>query len=103
MNQKGFVNIALIILVVIIAEMAGYFALHKTPSTPASQCVDQIQNPTQTKVTKSEIKKKKKKRFFFSFLWPRESPLPPWGGMRGGQERGGGKFVFPPWRRAVSE
>src|SRR3989338_2069939 len=56
MNQKGFVNIALIILVVIIAEMAGYFALHKTPSTPASQGVDQIQNPTQTKVTKSEIK-----------------------------------------------
>src|SRR3990167_8960966 len=62
MNQKGFVNIALIILVVIIAEMAGYFALHKTPSTPASQGVDQIQNPTQTKVTKREIKNWKTNR-----------------------------------------
>ncbi len=35
MNQKGFANIALIILVVVLAGAAGYFALRKPTTAPA--------------------------------------------------------------------
>jgi len=37
MNQKGFANIALIVLVVILVGVAGYFALVKKSETPVSE------------------------------------------------------------------
>ncbi len=45
MNQKGFVNIALIILVVIIVGVGGYFAFSKK-SEPITQQTPTSQNPT---------------------------------------------------------
>lgn len=45
-NQKGFVNIVLIVLVVILAGTVGYFALIKK-----SEPIAQQPNPTQTQTT----------------------------------------------------
>ena len=50
MNQKGFVSIALIVLVVVFAGVAGYFALNNrsttsTPTPPTSTSVKPTQMP----------------------------------------------------------
>ncbi len=36
MNQKGFINIAIIVLIVVIAGVAGYFGLRKTSPAPVT-------------------------------------------------------------------
>ena len=37
MNQKGVINIVLVILVIILAGVAGYFALRKPATEPTNQ------------------------------------------------------------------
>src|SRR3989338_1336966 len=53
MNQKGFVNIALVVLVVILAGTAGYFALRKPTAEKINAAVNNEQ-PTQVLPTTSQ-------------------------------------------------
>lgn len=56
MNQKGFANIALIVLVVVLAGVAGYFALNNRPVEPAPTppVTNEQPTPTSTQPTKNE-------------------------------------------------
>ena len=49
-NQKGFANIVLIVLVIILAGAVGYFALRKPTAEPTTSPVDNNAQPTQTQV-----------------------------------------------------
>ena len=51
MNQKGFANIALIVLVVILAGVAGYFALNNRSATPP--ITNEQPTPTPSQPTKN--------------------------------------------------
>ena len=60
MNQKGFVNIALVVLVVILAGTAGYFALRKPTAEKINSAVNNEQStqvlPTTSQTNTSEWK-----------------------------------------------
>lgn len=51
MNQKGFVNIVLIVLVVVFVGVVGYFALRKPVSAPTTQVIPSTPNINQTPQT----------------------------------------------------
>ena len=51
MNQKGFANVVLIVLVVILAVGVGYFALRKPTTEPATYPTGNNVQPTQPQVT----------------------------------------------------
>lgn len=95
MNQKGFANIVLIVLVIVVAGVVGYFALHKsptavTPSTytqqttttnptpPASSSIiknvsPQPQSLTETTTWKTYRSDKYRFEFKYPPLWKEES------------------------------
>jgi hypothetical protein len=50
-NQKGFANVVLIVLVVMLAGAVGYFALRKPTIEPATSPVGNNVQPTQPQVT----------------------------------------------------
>src|SRR3989344_4008117 len=50
-NQKGFVNVVLIVLVVILAGAVGYFALRKPTTEPVTSPTSNNIQPTQPQVT----------------------------------------------------